>query len=66
MWQDDGLLPLDPSHPAAQVGDKFIERGDLGLGRSLTIQVADKTDSDCDVVEVIARHVAAVNLPGPA
>ena len=66
MRQDDGLLPPDPSHPTAQVADEFVERGELGLCGRLAIQVTDKANSDCDIIEVVARHVAAVNLPCPA
>ena len=66
VWQDDGLLPPDPSHPTAQVADEFVERGELGLCGRLAIQVTDKANSDCDIIEVVARNVAAVNMPCPA
>ena len=66
MRGDQRLPPFNLSDTIAQIGYQFIERAKLGLGGLITIEVADQTDSDGDVVEVITRHVSAVELFRPA
>lgn len=66
MRGDQRLPAFNLSDTIAQIGYKFIERAKLGLGGLITIEVADQTDSDGDVVEVITGHVSAVELSRPA
>lgn len=54
--------------PAAfpQVTDQFFTGIELGLGRLITIEIADQTNAERDIVEVIAVNVASVDLATPA
>ena len=66
MRGDERPPSLNPTDTIAQIGDKFIERTKLSPGWLVTIEVADQADSDGNVVEVIARHMSAVELSRPA
>ena len=54
VWQHDGLLALDLSRAATQIGYEFIESGKLGFGGEIAIEVPHETDADRDIIEVIA------------
>ena len=66
MGDDSGPSAFNLPNTIAQITYKFIKRAQLGLGWLVAIEVADQTDSDGDVVEVITRHVSAVELFRPA
>lgn len=66
MGSDQRLPAFNLSDTIAQIAYQFVERAKLGLGWLVTIEVADQTDSNGDVVEVITRHVSAVKLSRPA
>jgi len=63
---DDGAVTLGFANPIAQVGDEFLEGPDLGFGGLITIEVADETNAEGDVIEVVAGDMATVELCGPA
>lgn len=63
---DDGAVTLRFTNPIAQVGDEFLKGPDLGLGGLITIEVADETNAEGDVIEVVAGDMASVELGGPA
>lgn len=60
------MFPFDFSHAATQINDELIESGELGFGREIAIEVTDKTNADGDIIEVIAGHMTAIDLPRPA
>ena len=66
MGDDNGPPAFNLSDTIAQIAYQFIKRAQLSLGWLVTIEVADQTDSDGDVVEIITRHVSAVELSRPA
>ena len=66
MRGDERLPAFNLSDTIAQIAYEFIERAKLGPGWLVTIEVADQTDSNGNVVEVITRHVSAVELFRPA
>ena len=49
-----------------KVADQFLATFKLGPGRLVTIKVADQANPESDVVQIIAVHVAAVDLTSPA
>ena len=63
---DDRLPALSLSHSVAQVGDEFLQCDDLSFGGGVAVEVSDEADAEGDVVEVVAGHVTAVDLPDPA
>ena len=63
---DDGLLATDAPDAAARVFDQFFQRIELRLCRLAVVEIADETDADGDVVEVIAVDMTTLNLPVPA
>ena len=66
MGDDNGPPAFNLSDTIAQIAYQFIKRAQLGLGWLVTIEVADQTDSYGDVVEIVTRHVSAVELSRPA
>lgn len=56
---------VDFAHTLTQVTNEFVEGCQLFLRGFVLVEVADQTDSQGDVVEIIAVHVAAVNLTAP-
>ena len=61
----DRWLSFDFSDAGAEVGAEFIECRELVFGRHVAVQVAYEADSKSDVVEVITRDMAAIDLPDP-
>ena len=49
-----------------QVTDQFLARVELCARRLVAIEVADQTNAECNVVQIIAVHVTAIDLPPPA
>jgi hypothetical protein len=54
--------------PAAlsQVPDQFFACFELPLRRLIAIEIADQTNAEGDVVQVIAVDMTAIDLPSPA
>ena len=54
--------------PAAlpQVTNQFFARLQLGWRRLAVVEVADQANPERDIVQVVAMHMASVNLPAPA
>ncbi|MEY2492255.1 MAG: hypothetical protein QOH24_1206, partial [Verrucomicrobiota bacterium] len=54
--------------PAAlsQIPDQFFARFELPLRRLVAIEIADQTNTEGNVVQVIAVDVAAIDLTSPA
>ena len=66
MCINDGPMSLGFAHAIPQVGDKLFKCPDLGLGRSVAIEVADKADAERDVIEIVTGDMASVELGRPA
>ena len=65
MRAHNGIVRLDFAAPLPQIIDQLFARAQLVGRRLIAIEVADETDSERDVVEVITVNVAAVDLPPP-
>ena len=50
----------------SQVANEFLTRVELRTRRLVAIEIAYKTDAERDVVQIIAVHMAAVDLAAPA
>ena len=59
-------MRLDLSATLSQIFDQLFARLQLPACRLTPIEIADQTDAERDVVEVITMHVATVDLPPPA
>ena len=65
MSKDDGGLAFDLADTATEVRAEFIECAHLILGGCVAVEIAHETDAERDVVQVVARDMAAVDLSGP-
>src|SRR4051794_37432501 len=65
MCLHNGPLPVDFAHAVAKVSDQLIGRGELPLRGDVAVEVADKANSERDVIQVIAVDVAAIDLANP-
>jgi len=50
----------------AKIADQLLATIELGPGRLIAIEIANQTNPQSDVVQIIAVNVAAINLPTPA
>src|SRR5205807_10474591 len=50
----------------AKITNQLFATFELRARRLVAIEIADQTNSECNVVEIIAVHVPAVDLPAPA
>ena len=66
VGMDDRLPPLRLADPVAEIVDEFLQGTHLCLCRLVTVEVSDQTNAEGDVIEVITRHMAAVDLPCPS
>src|ERR1051325_1196083 len=57
---------VDRAAALPQIADQFFATVELGACRLVPIEIADETNPERDVVQVIAVHMAAVDLPAPA
>ena len=63
---DDGPFVVKFAHALAEIADEFVEGIQLFLSGLALVEVADQTDADGDVVQIVAMDVAAVDLFAPA
>ncbi len=49
----------------AQIADEFFAGIELRLGRLLPVKIADQANTQRDIIQIIAVHMAAVDLPPP-
>ena len=66
MRSHDGVMRIDFPAAFPQIADQFFARLQLRARRLIAIEIADETNAERDVVQVIAVHVAAVDLAPPA
>jgi hypothetical protein len=62
----DRVVIVDFAAPLPQVTNQFLARIELCAHRLVAIEVPHQTNAECNIVEIIAVHVAAVDLPPPA
>jgi hypothetical protein len=60
------LAPVGLAATFSQVADEFFARIELRTRWLRAIKIAYQTDAERDVVQIIAVHMAAVNLTPPA
>ena len=65
MRPNDGVVIADLAAALAQIADQFLATFELRAHWLIAIEIADQADPERDVVEIIAMHVAAVDLPSP-
>ena len=62
----NGVMRIDFPAAMTQIADQFFARLQLRARRLIAIEIADKTNAERDVVQVIAVHVSAIYLAPPA
>ncbi len=62
---DDGLAPLRLPDPVPEIADQLVKCSDLRLGGQVTVEVADQTNAERNVIEVVARDMSTVELSRP-
>ena len=66
MRLHDRIMIPHFSAPLTQVPNQFLTTIELGASRLIAIEIADQTNSERDVIQIIAVNVTAVNLAAPA
>ena len=66
MWLHRYRASLRFAAAVSQVADEFLTRVELRVRRLVSIEIAYKTNAQRDVVQIIAVHMAAVDLTAPA
>ncbi len=66
MWFHDRVVIVDFAASLPQVTNQLLARVELRASRLVAIEVTDQTNPERDVVEIVAVHVAAVDLTPPA
>ena len=62
----DGVVIVDLAAALPQVADEFLAALELRARRLVAIEIADQTNAERDVIQVITMHMPAVDLPAPA
>jgi len=65
MWLHRNRAPLGFATTVAQVTDEFFARVELRARWLVAIEIAYQTNAQRNVVQIIAVHVAAVDLTSP-
>ena len=60
------LSPVDLAATFSQVADEFFARIELRSRWLVAVEIADQTNAERNIVQIIAVHVAAVDLTSPA
>jgi hypothetical protein len=60
------VAPVDLAATVAQVADEFFARVELRARWLVTIKIAYQANAERDVVQIIAVHMATVDLTPPA
>ena len=60
------LSSVDLAATFSQVADEFFARIELRARWLVAIEIADQTNAERNIVQVIAVHVAAIDLASPA
>ena len=65
MWAHHNVMPVDLAAPFAQVINQFFARFELAARGLIAIEIANKANSERDVVQIIAVNVATIDLSPP-
>ena len=65
MWLHGNVASARPAAALSQVTDEFFARVELRARWLVAIKIADQTNAERNVVQIIAVHVAAVDLTPP-
>lgn len=65
MWLHGNCAPLGFAAAFSQVANEFLARVELCACRLVPVEIAYQTNAERDVVQIIAVHVAAVDLTAP-
>ena len=66
MWLHRDRAALGLAAAVAQIANEFLARVELCARGLVPIEIAHQTNAERDVVQIIAMHVAAVDLTPPA
>ena len=66
MWPHWDVAPIGLAATFSQVADEFFARVELRARWLVTIKIAYQTNAQRNVVQIIAVHMAAVDLTPPA
>jgi hypothetical protein len=66
MRPDDGVMRIDFPAALPQIIDQLFARCQLTARRLTAVEIADQTNAECDVVQIVAVHVPAIDLAPPA
>ena len=66
MRPDDGVMRIDFPAALSQIIDQLFTCLQLTAGRLTAIEIADQTNAERDVVQIIAVHMPTVDLAPPA
>ena len=66
MWPHGNHAPVGLTATFSQIADEFLACVKLRARWLATIEIADQTNAERNVVQIITVHVSAVNLAAPA
>ena len=66
MWTYDQGTSIAFSAALLQIPNQLLARFELGARRLVAIEIANETNAESDVVQIIAVDVAPINLTAPA
>jgi len=66
MWLHRNGASAGSAAALSQIADQFLARVELRARGLVPIEIAHQTNAERDIVQVIAVHVAAVDLTPPA
>ncbi len=62
----DRVVIVDLAAALPQVADEFLTALELGARRLVAIEITNQANAERDVIQIIAVHMPAVDLPPPA
>ena len=66
MWLHRNGAPAGAAATLPQIADQFLTSVELGASRLISIEIAYETNTERDVVQIIAVHMATVDLTSPS
>lgn len=66
MRTNNRVMRVYLSATEAKITNQFFTRFELCTRRLIAIEIANQTNTERDVVQIIAVHMSAIDLPAPA
>jgi hypothetical protein len=66
MAPDDRISVVHFADSLSQVANQFVERQVLIFRGYITVEVADKTNTERYIIQIVAMHMSTIELPRPA